>query len=56
MPRGRREPAAAAAVRIPDGLAGPIDLELTKAVEEIPGPKALTGGTRYEPKWDGYIH
>ena len=57
MPRPRRTDAsAAAAVRIPDDLVGPLDLELTKSVEEIPGPKALAGGTRYEPKWDGYLH
>lgn len=55
MPRARRtDDAAAAAVRIPAGLTGPIDLELTKLVKEIPGPKALAGGTTYQPKLDGY--
>jgi len=43
-------------VRLPPGLAGPIDLELAKAVDTIPGENALPGGSRYEPKWDGFIH
>ena len=39
------------AVRLPPDLAGPVDVELTRAVEEIPGPNALPGGSRYEPKF-----
>ncbi len=59
MPRVRRTDTAAAAwtgARIPPDLARPVDVELAKAVEEIPGPRALPGGTRYEPKWDGSLH
>ena len=40
MPLARRtdpEAADSAGVRIPAGLAGPIDLELAKPVEQIPG-------------------
>ncbi|MFD7161584.1 hypothetical protein ACFV9C_43855 [Kribbella sp. NPDC059898] len=43
-------------VPIPAGLAGPVDVVLAKAVEQIPGPQDLVGGTRYEPKWDGFLH
>ncbi|HWD83249.1 MAG TPA: ATP-dependent DNA ligase [Kribbella sp.] len=50
----RTDAAAAPPVRIPVGLAGPVDVELAKAVEEIPSPGALPGGARYEPKWDGF--
>lgn len=46
----------AALVRLPPDLAGPVDLELAKAVDTIPGENALPGGSRYEPKWDGFIH
>jgi ATP-dependent DNA ligase len=42
-------------VRLPPGLAGPVDLELARAVDTIPGEKALPGGSRYEPKWDGWF-
>ncbi|MET7284180.1 ATP-dependent DNA ligase [Kribbella sp. NPDC005582] len=48
----RSDPAAA--VRIPPDLAGPVDVELAKSVEQIPGPNALPGSSRYEPKYDGY--
>ena len=44
------------AVRLPADLVGPVDLELAKAVDEIPGERALPGGSRYEPKWDGFLH
>lgn len=43
-------------VRLPADLVGPVDLELARAVDTIPGPTALPGGSRYEPKWDGYLH
>jgi hypothetical protein len=43
-------------VRIPAELAGPVDLELAKAVDEIPAPNALPGGSRYEPTCDGFLH
>ncbi|WP_132196201.1 MULTISPECIES: hypothetical protein [Kribbella] len=48
-PVRRTDPAA---VRLPPDLAGPVDVELTRAVEDIPGPNALPGGSRYEPKFD----
>ncbi|MBB6566684.1 hypothetical protein [Kribbella sandramycini] len=38
------------------GLTGPVAFELAWAVEEVPGERALPGGSRYEPKWDGYLH
>ncbi|HEY3561770.1 MAG TPA: ATP-dependent DNA ligase [Kribbella sp.] len=41
-------------MRIPPDLAGPVDVALAKAVEEIPGPGALPGGVRFEPKFDGF--
>ncbi|MGY2083593.1 ATP-dependent DNA ligase [Blastococcus sp. SYSU DS0539] len=39
---------------LPPELAGPVAVELAKPVREIPAPGALSGGCRYEPKWDGY--
>ncbi|WP_456600440.1 ATP-dependent DNA ligase [Blastococcus sp. SYSU DS0616] len=39
---------------LPPELAGPVAVELAKPVRDIPPPTALTGGCRYEPKWDGY--
>jgi ATP-dependent DNA ligase len=39
---------------LPAELAGPVAVELSKPVREIPPPNALPGGCRYEPKWDGY--
>lgn len=39
---------------LPPELAGPVAVELSKPVREIPLPNALPGGCRYEPKWDGY--
>jgi ATP-dependent DNA ligase len=41
-------------VDLPVGLAGPVDFELAQAVEALPGEKVLPGGSRYEPKWDGF--
>ncbi|TCN32125.1 ATP dependent DNA ligase-like protein [Kribbella orskensis] len=46
--------ADAAGVGLPPDLVGPVDLELAKAVDEIPGENALPGGSPYEPKWDGF--
>jgi hypothetical protein len=37
-------------------LAGPVELELAKAVERLPGRSGLPGGSRYELKYDGYLH
>ena len=54
MPRVRRTDPDA--VRLAPDLAGPVDVELTRSVEEIPGPAALPGGSRYEPKFDGLLH
>nr|WP_239520389.1 diguanylate cyclase [Blastococcus saxobsidens] len=39
---------------LPPELAGPVAVQLAKPVREIPQPTALSGGCRYEPKWDGY--
>lgn len=35
-------------------LLGPVGLALAQAVERLPGEHALSGGSRYELKWDGY--
>jgi hypothetical protein len=37
-------------------LAGPVELELAKAVEQLPGRGGMPGGARYELKYDGYLH
>ncbi|MFC5262838.1 hypothetical protein ACFPJ1_12050 [Kribbella qitaiheensis] len=37
-------------------LTGPVQLELAKAVEQLPGPHGMPGGSRYELKWDGFLH
>jgi hypothetical protein len=37
-------------------LAGPVVLEPARAEEQIPGERALSGGSRYELKWDGQRH
>lgn len=39
---------------LPEGLRGPVDLALARAVETLPAPGALAGGLVAEPKWDGY--
>jgi ATP-dependent DNA ligase len=51
--RRRREPAGR---RIPAELAGPVEVALARSVDQIPAPNALLGGSRYEVKWDGYLH
>jgi hypothetical protein len=51
-----REKSTAASARLPRDLTGPVDVELAKTVEEIPGPDELLGGSRYEPKFDGFLH
>ena len=45
---------SAAAAILPMDLAGPVELELAKAVPSVPGPHAMPGGSVYELKWDGY--
>jgi hypothetical protein len=37
-------------------LLGPVGLELARAEEQLPGPNAMPGGSRYELKWDGFLH
>ena len=39
---------------LPADLAGPVELELAKAEQSVPGPHAMAGGSLYELKWDGY--
>jgi hypothetical protein len=41
---------------LPPELTGPVQLELAKAVEELPGRRGMPGGSRYELKWDGFLH
>ena len=53
-PEPRRcEPAG---VRIPAELAGQVEVALARSVDQIPAPNALPGGSRYEVKWDGFLH
>ncbi len=42
------------AVRPPEPLRGHIDLALAKAADRVPEAPALPGGSRYEPKLDGW--
>ena len=37
-------------------LTGPVELALAKAVEQLPGVRGLPGGSRFELKWDGFLH
>jgi ATP-dependent DNA ligase len=37
-------------------LTGPVQLELAKAVEQLPDEHGMPGGSRYELKWDGFLH
>lgn len=39
---------------VPPALHPPVSLALAKAADSIPAEAALPGGSRYEPKWDGY--
>ena len=39
---------------IPASIRFPPAVVLAKPVEQIPAPSALPGGSRYEPKWDGF--
>jgi hypothetical protein len=43
-------------VRSPLDLIGPVEVALARSVEQVPEPHALPGGSRYEVKWDGYLH
>ncbi len=49
---GPRRPAEA--MGLPADLAGPVQVALARAQDQVPGPRALPGGSRYEPKWDGF--
>jgi ATP-dependent DNA ligase len=40
--------------RLASGLAGPVGLELARAEEQLPGPRGMPGGSRFELKWDGF--
>lgn len=39
---------------LPPELSGPVAVQLSKPVRDIPAAHALPGGCLYEPKWDGY--
>ncbi|MFP5371837.1 MAG: hypothetical protein ACLGI3_13975 [Actinomycetes bacterium] len=39
---------------LPPDLSGPVAVQLSKPVRDIPAAHALSGGCLYEPKWDGY--
>ena len=49
---GRRSSGSAAV--LPVGLAGPVQVALAKAQDQVPGPLAMPGGSRYELKFDGF--
>jgi hypothetical protein len=51
-----RRPTETKQVRLPADLAGPVGIALAKSVDQIPGPRAMPDGSRYEVKWDGYPH
>lgn len=61
-PTGRPIPAVASDVAglpadlagLPADLAGPVELELAKAQDTLPGPHALRGGVSWELKFDGF--
>ncbi|MDT7654885.1 MAG: hypothetical protein QOI36_6291 [Pseudonocardiales bacterium] len=35
-------------------LLGPVRLALARAEEQLPGPRGMPGGSRFELKWDGF--
>jgi hypothetical protein len=37
-------------------LTGPVQLALARSVEQLPGKHGMPGGSRYELKWDGFLH
>ncbi|WP_158441562.1 hypothetical protein [Kribbella steppae] len=47
---------AGAVGNFPPHLTGPVALELAKAVDHLPGEHGMPGGSRFEWKWDGFIH
>jgi ATP-dependent DNA ligase len=52
MPRGLSPSSPAGG--LPADLTGPVTVQLTRTVDAIPGPHAMSGGCAYEVKWDGY--
>jgi hypothetical protein len=42
--------------RLAPDLIGPVGFELARAEEQLPGNRATPGGSRFELKWDGFIH
>ena len=43
-----------AAKNLPAGLRGPVEVMLSRSAEGIPATTAMSGGTRYQPKFDGW--
>ncbi|WP_448812083.1 ATP-dependent DNA ligase [Agromyces bauzanensis] len=39
---------------LPEEVSVPPPVELARSVRELPSMTAMPGGTRYEPKWDGF--
>jgi hypothetical protein len=37
-------------------LTGPVGPELAHAVKQLPGEQGMAGGSRFEVKWDGFLH
>ena len=56
MPQGGVQGEAVAMGNLSPDLTGPVGLELAKAVQLLPGEHAMPGGSRFELKWDGFIH
>jgi hypothetical protein len=42
--------------KLASDLLGPVAVELARAVEQLPGQHGMPGGSRYELKWDGFLH
>jgi hypothetical protein len=42
--------------RLAPDLIGPVGLELARVAEQLPGPHGMPGGSRFELKWDGFLH
>jgi hypothetical protein len=36
-------------------LLGSVALELARAEEQLPGPRDMPSGSRFELKWDGFL-
>jgi hypothetical protein len=37
-------------------LLGQVGWALARVEEQLPGPRGMPGGSRFELKWDGFLH